>query len=71
MNMSQNYIPKKQNLYTLKTKSFDKLGFIADYLSIDWNTILEPNKNDEIPYKYFYLTYTVHAPQESNTKNKI
>ena len=37
---------KKQNLYTRKTKSFDKLGFIGDYLSIDWDTELEQNKND-------------------------
>ena len=38
---NQNHPPKKQNLYTRKTKNFDKVNFICDYLDIDWNTILE------------------------------
>ena len=43
---NQNHMPKKQNLYTRKTKNFDRINFILDYLEIDWDKILELNKND-------------------------
>ena len=43
---NQNHLPKKHNLYTRKTKNFDKTNFILDYLSIDWDNILEIDKND-------------------------
>merc|ERR1712080_322003 len=43
---NQDHTPHKQNLYTRKTKNFDKINFIYDYLEIDWVTILEANKND-------------------------
>ena len=40
-------IPKdKQNLYTRKTKNFDREIFIYDYLDIDWDSIVEANKNN-------------------------
>ena len=35
-----------KNLYTRKTKNFDRVNFILDYLEIDWDDILELNKND-------------------------
>ena len=68
---NQNHIPKKQNLYTSKTKSFDKLGFIADYLSIDWDTELEQNKNDvNISLKIILtkINDDIHAHHESYTE---
>ena len=43
---NQNHMPKRQNLYTRKTKNFDKVNFILDYLQIDWDKILEFNKNN-------------------------
>ena len=43
---NQNHLPKKHNLYTRKTKNFDKTNFILDYLGIDWDNTLELNKND-------------------------
>ena len=43
---NQNHMPKKQNLYTRKTKQFDKVNFILDYFDINWNNILELNQND-------------------------
>ena len=45
-NDNQNHIPKKQNLYTRKTKNFDKTNFILDYLEIDWDNILKLDNND-------------------------
>ena len=42
--------------YTRKAKSFDKLGFLADYLYIDWSTILEPNNNDVNNSLQIFLT---------------
>ena len=43
---NQNHTLKKQNLYTRKTKNFDKVNFVCDYLDINWDTILEANKNN-------------------------
>ena len=43
---NQNHTPKKQNIYTRKTKNFDKVNFVCDYLDINWDTILEANKNN-------------------------
>merc|ERR1712080_247183 len=43
---NQNHLPRKHNLYTRRTKDFDKTNFILDYLSIDWDNILEVDKND-------------------------
>ena len=43
---NQNHAPKKQTLYTRKTKNFDRVNFVLDYLDIDWNTILKANKNN-------------------------
>ena len=34
---NQNHMPKRQNLYTRKTKNFDRVNFILDYLQIDWD----------------------------------
>ena len=43
---NQNHIPKKHNIYTRKTKDFDKVSFIGEYVNINWSTILETNMND-------------------------
>ena len=44
--INQNHIPKKQNIYTRNTKQFDRVNFILDYLDIDWDAILQANKNN-------------------------
>ena len=43
---NQNHLPKKQNLYTRNTKNFDRINFIIDYYDIDWDAILQANKDD-------------------------
>ena len=43
---NQNHIPKKQNMYTRNTKNFDRLNFILDYFDVDWDAILQANKDD-------------------------
>ena len=43
-NDNQNHLPKKHNLYTRKTKDFDRTNFILDYLDIDWDNILKANE---------------------------
>ena len=45
-NDNQNHIPKKQNLYTRNTKNFDRVNFLLDYFEINWDSILQANKND-------------------------
>ena len=42
----QNNVPKKQNLYTRKTKNFNRESFLYDYLNINWDTILVANDNN-------------------------
>merc|ERR1712048_657591 len=43
---NQNHIPKKQALYRRDTKKFDRENFILDYLNINWDVVLEIEKND-------------------------
>ena len=43
---NQNHLPKKNNLYTRKTKNFDRVNFLLDYLEINWDDTLETNLND-------------------------
>ena len=45
-NDNQNQSPKKQNLYTRDTKNFDRVNFLLDYFEINWDSILQANKND-------------------------
>ena len=58
---NQNHLPKKHNLYTRKTKNFDKNNFILDYLSIDWDNILEIDKNDTNPQWESSWTKSIHS----------
>ena len=45
-NANQNHRePKKQNIYTTNTKQFERVNFILDYFDIDWDAILQANKN--------------------------
>ena len=37
---------KKQALYKRNTKNFDRENFLLDYLNINWNEVLEIDKND-------------------------
>ena len=34
---TQNYLPKKHNIYRRDTKNFDRENFILEFLDIDWN----------------------------------
>ena len=43
---NQNHLPKKHNLYTRNTKTFDRINFILDYLNINWDESLEAAKKD-------------------------
>ena len=38
--------PHPKNMYTKNTKNFDRLNFILDYFDIDWDAILQANKDD-------------------------
>ena len=53
---NQNHIPKKQNIYTRKTKNFDRNNFILDYLDIDWNSTLRPDENNVNTSLQLFLT---------------
>ena len=43
---NQNHMPKKQALYRRNTKKFDRENFLLDYLNINWDEVLEIDKND-------------------------
>ena len=53
---NQNHLPKKQNIYTRKTKNFDRINFTLDYLEINWSDILELNKNNVNASMQIFLT---------------
>ena len=43
---NQNHLPKKQNMYTRDTRSFNNDNFILDYVSVDWDEVLNVEKNE-------------------------
>ena len=45
-NHNQQHLPKNHNLYKRNWKLFDEVNFIADYVNIDWNHELKPERND-------------------------
>ena len=72
---NQNHQPKQQNLFTRKTKNFDKTNFIIDYLDIDWETTLNVHNNDVNLSLQAFLTkinelLDVYMPLRKVTKNE-
>ena len=43
---NQNHLPKKHNIHTRSTKNFDQVNFLLDYFELDWEDILQTDKND-------------------------
>ena len=43
---NQNHLPKKHNLYSRKCKNFDRENFLLDYFDINWNNVIEVDKED-------------------------
>ena len=43
---NQNHLPKKHNIYTRSSKNFNKDDFTSDYLSINWDKVIDSTKND-------------------------
>ena len=43
---NQNHLPKKHNLFTRYTRNFNKENFISDYLSVNWDEIINVSIND-------------------------
>ena len=49
---TQNYLPKKHNIYKRDTKNFDKENFILDYLDINWEEYLNTEDVNEATEKF-------------------
>ena len=43
---NQNHLPKKHNIYSRSAKKFNNQTFIRDYQNIDWDNIIDIQKND-------------------------
>lgn len=43
---NQNHLPKKHNIYTRNTKTFDRENFFLDLLEIDWDKTIAIERND-------------------------
>ena len=72
---NQNHLPKKHNLNIRKTKNFDRTNFLLDYLAIDWDNILEINKNDvnlsfEIFLNKLYSLLDIYMPLRKVTQKE-
>ena len=44
--MNETFIPRKQNVFRRDTKRFNKENFSQEFLEINWNTIIEADKDD-------------------------
>jgi hypothetical protein len=56
-NSNQHHLPKKHNIYRRNFKNFDRVNFLLDLLSIDWNNVLQiqfqdPNRS----FNHFFDT---------------
>ena len=72
---NQEHIPKKHNYYKRNYKKFNVKQFEAEYDSIDWNLVLELDKNDIDSTMENYLNkmnsmLDKHAPIEKMTKRE-
>ena len=43
---NQQHLPKHHNVYKRNLKNFDRENFILEFLDIDWNNELQPERND-------------------------
>ena len=43
---NQNHLPKKHNIFTRSSKNFNKDNFITNYNEINWDEVIDINKND-------------------------
>ena len=43
---NQNHLPKNHNIYTRDTKNFNLKNFEREFSTIDWNEVIEVEKND-------------------------
>ena len=43
---NQNHLPKKHNIYNRNKKHFSNDAFLADYININWDEIIDLNKKD-------------------------
>ena len=72
---NQNHKPKHQNLFTRKTKNFDKTNFIMDYLDINWESTLNAYNNEVNSSLQAFLTkinelLDKYMPLRKVTKNE-
>ena len=43
---NQNHLPKRHNIYNRNKKHFNKDDFVLDYMDINWEEIIDLNRND-------------------------
>ena len=43
---NQNHLPKKHNIYTRSSKTFDQNNFTVDYMNVNWDDVVDINVND-------------------------
>ena len=70
---SQNYLPKKHNIYKRDTKNFDRENFILEYLDIDWETEIgteDVNKATEIFFKKMNELIDKYTPLKKITQKE-
>ena len=42
---NQNHLPKRHNIYTRSSKNFSETDFTRDYLNVNWDEVIDLNKN--------------------------
>ena len=57
---NQNHLPKKNNVYVRNTKNFDRENFRLDFLDINWDEILDANRND-VNYSFSIFMEKINA----------
>ena len=71
---TQNYLPKKHNIYKRDTRNFDRENFILEFLDIEWNKELETedvNIATEIFFRKMNVLIDKYTPLKKITQEEF
>jgi len=73
---NQNHLPRKHNIFKRSYKTFNKENFILDYFNINWNEVIDTDKNDaNLSMENFLSTFNKlldkHIPLKKITQKQF
>ena len=71
MPQASKHPPKKHNIYR-RSKNFSKEDLVADFINVNWNDVIVPNKMDpNFSFEKFYDKLDKHVPLKKVSKKEL